>query len=316
MNKEYENQIDLLLEQLNIRKFGCDNKARYKIIQYFDIVSIEKRHHIIKRLLNGNTLDRYAGYTCMEIEWDNSFIPYVEEIWSKVHEKRCARFICRYFPQEFINEHISELSLFFDLQPDKDLREIFLTTPSNSKDAPIAIVVRLKDKSDSKELREMLYATISEYIELCEDDKEFQRVYKIMKGQYYFTTRCIPGVSLILECMFYLGFLDALIEFHKFELTNQISLLEELRGHPIRTTPSKDEWIDCWKLFLSLVHIKLKNYYYQLHENNTDINETQLNLKEFSSDITNDIQQTIFQKMYEKNQNIKKLQDILNLELK
>ena len=72
MNDHFEHKIDELFEQLNNRRFGVDNKARNQIVQYFHIVTIEKRCQILRRLLYSNTLDRYAGYNCMEFEWDNS----------------------------------------------------------------------------------------------------------------------------------------------------------------------------------------------------------------------------------------------------
>lgn len=71
MNEHFEHKIDELFSQLNNRKFGVDNKARNQIVQYFHTVTIEKRCQILKRLLDGNNLDRYAGYNCMEFDGMN-----------------------------------------------------------------------------------------------------------------------------------------------------------------------------------------------------------------------------------------------------
>lgn len=259
MNDHFEHKIDDLFSQLNNRRFGVDNKARNQIVQYFHIVTIEKRCQILRRLLYGNTLDRYAGYNCMEFEWDNSYEQFVEEMWHKYHDIRCARFICRYFPTEYIKEHLSDLASILKLDVDDEKRCFRISEKSSSENISIAIIANLKEKHDSKELREMLYGIIRDYTDKFQDEenplvvKEFLRVYKMAKGKHFFTTRYIPGVLQILECMFRMGFQDALMEYHTFDYTNQMLLANNLWGLPVDLHPSKEEWIECWKWFVEIV---------------------------------------------------------------
>lgn len=119
--------------------------------------------------------------------------------------------------------------------------------------------MNLEDKNNSVELRKMLYEIIKNYVDnywWLEDSlrlKESSRFYKTAKGNHYFTARYIPGVSQILESMHHMGLQNAMIEFHKFDSNNLITLLNNLWGLPMNLHPSKEEWIECWEWFLEIV---------------------------------------------------------------
>lgn len=119
--------------------------------------------------------------------------------------------------------------------------------------------MNLEDKNNSVELRKMLYEIIKNYVDnywWLEDStrmKESSRIYKIAKGKHFFTIQYISGVSQILESMHHMGFQNAMIEFHKFDSNNLITLLNNLWGLPMNLHPSKEEWIECWEWFLEIV---------------------------------------------------------------
>lgn len=127
----------------------------------------------------------------------------------------------------------------------------------------------------------MLYAIIRNYVDnywWMEDSlrmKESSRIYKIAKGKHYFTIQYISGVSQILESMHHMGFQDAMVEFHKFDSTNQITLLNNLRGLPMNLHPSKEEWIECWEWFLEIVQTEVIKQSCNIDEDTYPVSEMQ-----------------------------------------
>ncbi len=145
----------------------------------------------------------------------------------------------------------------------------------------MAIIANLKNKQNSIELRRMLYAIIRNYVDnywWMEDSlrmKESSRIYKIAKGKHYFTIQYKSGVSQILESMHHMGFQDAMVEFHKFDSTNQITLLNNLRGLPMNLHPSKEEWIECWEWFLEIVQTEVIKQSCNIDEDTYPVSEMQ-----------------------------------------
>ena len=183
--------------------------------------------------------------------------------------------------------------------------------------------MNLEDKNNSVELRKMLYEIIKNYVDnywWLEDSlrlKESSRFYKTAKGNHYFTARYIPGVSQILESMHHRGFQDAMIEFHKFDSNNLITLLNNLWGLPMNLHPSKEEWIECWEWFLEIVQQNVNEQYNSLVKENVPkeepqelkINDTNIILPE--EQIENKIE--ALKKMQENNPSLKKLQKSFDL---
>ena len=319
-----EENIESLFNQLKDRRFGRDNIARNQIRQHFNFVPIEQRYQILRRLLVGNSLDRYIGYDCMEKEWVDTYMQFVEEMWVKFHDVRCARLICRYFPIEYIKEHLSDLASVLKLTVDDEKKCFSLSGQSNSENISVAIIANLKDKQNSIELRKMLYEIIKNYVDnywWLEDSlrmKESLRIYKIAKGKHSFTIQYISGVSQILESMHHMGFQDAMVEFHKFDSTNQITLLNNLWGLPMDLHPSKEEWIECWEWFLEIVQHNVIKQYNSIVEENVPkeeqqelIHETNIILPE--EQIENKIE--ALKKMQENNPTLKKLKKAFDLTL-
>lgn len=169
--------------------------------------------------------------------------------------------------------------------------------------------MNLEDKNNRVELLKMLYEIIKNYVNnywWLEDSlrmKESSRIYKIAKRIHYFTILYIPGVSQILESMHHMGFQDAMVEFHKFDSTNQITLLNNLRGLPMDLHPSKEEWIECWEWFLEIVQQNVIEQYNSIVKENVP-KEEQLELK------TNDTQIILPEEQIEnKIEALKKMQE-------
>ena len=183
--------------------------------------------------------------------------------------------------------------------------------------------MNIEDKNNSIELQKMLYEIIKNYVDnywWLEDStrmKESSRIYKIAKGKHFFTIQYIPGVSQILESMHHMGFQNAMIEFHKFDTNNQITLLNNLWGLPMNLHPSKEEWIECWEWFLEIVQQNVNEQYNSLVKENVPkeepqelkINDTNIILPE--EQIENKIE--ALKKMQENNPSLKKLQKTFDL---
>lgn len=180
-----------------------------------------------------------------------------------------------------------------------------------------------EDKNNSIELQKMLYEIIKNYVDnywWLEDStrmKESSRIYKIAKGKHFFTIQYISGVSQILESMHHMGFQNAMIEFHKFDSNNLITLLNNLWGLPMNLHPSKEEWIECWEWFLEIVQQNVNEQYNSLVKENVPKEEPQelkindINIILPEEHIENKIE--ALKKMQENNPSLKKLQKTFDL---
>ena len=183
--------------------------------------------------------------------------------------------------------------------------------------------MNLEDKNNSVELRKMLYEIIKNYVDnywWLEDStrmKESSRIYKIAKGNHYFTIQYIPGVSQILESMHHMGFQNAMIEFHKFDSNNLITLLNNLWGLPMSLHPSKEEWIECWEWFLEIVQQNVNEQYNSLVEGNAPKKEQQElmtnNTNIILNEEENENKSETLKKMQERYPALKKLQKTFDL---
>ena len=108
-----ENKIPIatILKWYLERRKGKVVKARNEIQRRFHGLDWNVQKEIILAFLSSGKSDRERGYRLVEKNWDNVFMDKVKEVFEKYHEKGCYFPVIKYFPTNYIIEHMNELSV-------------------------------------------------------------------------------------------------------------------------------------------------------------------------------------------------------------
>ena len=100
--------IATLIRNYTNKKSGKVSDSREEIKWRFNWLDWKDQKKIITAFLESGKTDREWAYSKMLDYWDDSFQPKVKELWEAYHEYKCSWSIIRYFPLEYIIEHIDE----------------------------------------------------------------------------------------------------------------------------------------------------------------------------------------------------------------
>lgn len=102
--------ISTLIRNYVNKKSGKVTGSREEIKWRFDHLDWKDQRKIMSAFLDSCMSDREWAYTKLLDNWDSSFEPKVRELWETYHEYKCSWSIIRYFPLEYIKEHIGEFT--------------------------------------------------------------------------------------------------------------------------------------------------------------------------------------------------------------
>lgn len=145
---------------------GRGEKALKEIQWRFDKLDKNVKKIIIIALLSSGKEERAWVYKQLYDYWDNAFMNKIKEVFETYHETDCCSIIINYFPISYIQEHMDELYVCYDLLSLRlisdhvdffpDWKRLFLGCPSSA--LPILELPDLKI-SDS-EASDILYGTV------------------------------------------------------------------------------------------------------------------------------------------------------------
>ena len=111
LDKANKVPIATILKWFVERKNGKVVESRKEIQRRFDGLDWSIQKKVILAFLNSGKTDREWVYEQLIWFWDEAFLPKVEEVFEKYHEKGCYWPVTWYFPTNYILEHLDKLAI-------------------------------------------------------------------------------------------------------------------------------------------------------------------------------------------------------------
>ncbi len=102
--------IVTLIKWFTQRTKGKITVSREEINRRFDGLDWKDQKKIILAFLSSCKSDRQWIYSKLIKNWDEDFLPIVQELFEKYHEEGCLLPITLFFPTDYVKEHFEELS--------------------------------------------------------------------------------------------------------------------------------------------------------------------------------------------------------------
>ena len=102
--------IATLIRNYINKKSGKVSDSREEIKWRFNWLDWKDQKKILNAFLESGKSDREWAYGKVLDYWDDSFLPKVKELWETYHEYKCSWSVIRYFPLDYISEHIDDFT--------------------------------------------------------------------------------------------------------------------------------------------------------------------------------------------------------------
>ena len=98
--------IATLIKNYVNKNSGKVSASREEIQRRFNWLDWKDQKKILTAFLDSGRSDREWAYGKVLDYWDESFMPKVKALWETYHEYKCSWSVIRYFPIDYISEHI------------------------------------------------------------------------------------------------------------------------------------------------------------------------------------------------------------------
>lgn len=179
------NPITKLIRNYVNKKSGKVSVSREEIKWRFDYLDWKDQKKILTAFMESGISDREWAYSKMLDNWDDSFQPKVKELWETYHEYKCSWSVIRYFPLEYIKEHISEFAderdyYFICLRLAKDNDYVIDRTKLTDRDY-LAVLWHTGRIISDDEASDTLFSIIHD---CCLADTFMPRLERVGEGRY------------------------------------------------------------------------------------------------------------------------------------
>ena len=157
--------IASLIKWYTKRTKGKVVESRLEIQRRFDGLDWKDQKKIILAFLSSGKADRKWVYTKLIKNWDDDFLPIVQDLFEKYHEEGCMLPVTLFFSTDYVKDHFDELSegknyykLCYRLANDKVDFE-----PKREKLSPkeFLSILRIQEKApDDDDVLNMLYEVL------------------------------------------------------------------------------------------------------------------------------------------------------------
>lgn len=170
--RKHNTPIAIVIKNYLDKKGGKVSKSRNEIHWRFDALDWRYQKQILYAFLQSGKSDREWAYGKLHANWDDCFIPLLQDLWEQYHEKKLSWIVIKYFSKDYLKKNINDLS------EDRNYYFLFL---------------RLKDEKDVVfDRSRMNELDLLRVMELCgekisEDfakESFFKIIYKLCKGEY------------------------------------------------------------------------------------------------------------------------------------
>lgn len=108
--KKRNTPIATLIRNYKDKKSGKVTTSREEIQWRFHCLDWKDQKKIMAAFLESGKKDREWVYSQIFDNWDDSFLPKIKELWETYHEFKCSWSVIRYFPLEYITEHMDDFT--------------------------------------------------------------------------------------------------------------------------------------------------------------------------------------------------------------
>jgi len=163
--------IATLIKNYTNKKSGKVSESREEIKWRFNWLDWKDQKKILAAFLDSVRSDREWAYGKVLDFWDDSFLPKVKELWETYHEYKCSWPVIRYFPLEYISEHIDDFTderdyFFICLRLAKDKNFIIDRAKLSNTDY-LAVLYHTDRYISAEDARDTLFATVHD---CCQND--------------------------------------------------------------------------------------------------------------------------------------------------
>ena len=177
--------IATLIKNYVNKNSGKVSASREEIQRRFNWLDWKDQKKILTAFLDSGRSDREWAYGKVLDYWDESFMPKVKALWETYHEYKCSWSVIRYFPLEYIKEHISEFAderdyYFICLRLAKDNDYVIDRTKLTDRDY-LAVLWHTGRTISDDEARDTLFSIIHD---CCFADTFMPRLERVGEGRY------------------------------------------------------------------------------------------------------------------------------------
>ena len=187
MNKQPKRNVPIatLIRNYINKKSGKVSDSRDEIKRRFDGLDWKDQKKILAAFLESCTSDREWAYGKLIDYWDDSFLPKVKELWETLREEKCSWSVIRYFPLDYIKEHLD------DFQGERDYFFICLRLAQDktyvidrSKLSKVDYLAVLYHSDQSISCEDALDTLLGVVRDCCQKDAYLMRLERLGRGKY------------------------------------------------------------------------------------------------------------------------------------
>ena len=176
--------VTLIRNYVN-KKSGKVSESRDEIKWRFDYLDWKDQKKILIAFLDSCMSDREWAYSKLLDNWDKTFEPKVKELWENYHEYKCSWSVIRYFPLEYIREHIDSFTdsrdyYFISLRLAVDKNYVIDRTKLSNTDY-LALLYHSGRNISDDDARDTLFSIIHDY---CLEHAFIPRLEHVGEGRY------------------------------------------------------------------------------------------------------------------------------------
>ena len=177
--------IATLIRNYINKKSGKVSESREEIQWRFNWLDWKDQKKILNAFLESGKSDREWAYGKVLDFWDDSFLPKVKDLWETYHEYKCSWSVIRYFPLEYISEHIDDFTderdyYFICLRLAKDKSYVIDRAKLSNKDY-LAVLYHTGRDISADDALDTLFAIVHD---CCYTDAFIMKLERLDRAKY------------------------------------------------------------------------------------------------------------------------------------
>ena len=183
--KKRNTPVCTLIRNYVDKKSGKVSVSREELKWRFNYLDWKDQKKILAAFLDSCLSDREWAYSKALDYWDDSFLPKVRELWETYHEYRCSWSVIRYFPLDYVREHIAEFTeerdyYFICLRLAKD-KDYVIDRAKLSDTDYLALVYHTQRSLSDDDARDTLFRIVHD---CCLESSFMPRLERVGEGRY------------------------------------------------------------------------------------------------------------------------------------
>ena len=183
--KKRNTPIATLIRNYVDKKSGKVSESREEIKWRFNALDWKDQKRIIMAFLDAGKSDRAWAYGKVLDYWDESFFPKVKELWESYHEYKCSWSVIRYFPLDYITEHMDEFTderdyYFICLRLAKN-KELVIDRTKLSNTDYLVLLYHTDRYIAAEDARDTLFSIVHD---CCQNDAFIMKLERLDRGKH------------------------------------------------------------------------------------------------------------------------------------